>query len=254
MIKSTFFVAITTMLLPIATSHAQTMMQGSATSLDFVVNGTAQASATSAGNLIVRNDPTAANHVATKAYVDAATPAETDPQVGILTNGRWCTTNGSAVNCTSTAPVTSESDPQVNAVTNGQWCRGTGSQVTCDQSAPSSGIPSGAVMPFNLASCPSGWSAFASAQGRFVVGTGGGYALGNTGGAENVTLTVNEMPSHTHNTYSSDNAASPRTYPYAGQMGNYSVNSSGGPTQARGGDQPHENRPPYVALLYCQKD
>jgi hypothetical protein len=30
--------------------------------------------------------------------------AETDPQVGTLTNTKWCTTDGSAVNCTSDAP------------------------------------------------------------------------------------------------------------------------------------------------------
>lgn len=29
---------------------------------------------------------------------------ESDPQVGTLTNGKWCTTNGSQVNCTSDAP------------------------------------------------------------------------------------------------------------------------------------------------------
>lgn len=30
--------------------------------------------------------------------------AETDPQVGTLTNGKWCTTNGTSVNCTSDTP------------------------------------------------------------------------------------------------------------------------------------------------------
>jgi len=31
--------------------------------------------------------------------------AETDPQVGTLTNGKWCTTDGTSVNCTSDAPA-----------------------------------------------------------------------------------------------------------------------------------------------------
>ncbi|MCK4781559.1 hypothetical protein KAS79_01370 [Candidatus Parcubacteria bacterium] len=35
--------------------------------------------------------------------------SETDPQVGTLTNGKWCTTNGSVVNCTSDAPGASSS-------------------------------------------------------------------------------------------------------------------------------------------------
>jgi len=36
---------------------------------------------------------------------------ETDPQVNSLINGRWCTSDGSSVNCTAVAPVTSEADP-----------------------------------------------------------------------------------------------------------------------------------------------
>ncbi|HDH06232.1 MAG TPA: hypothetical protein ENH01_11105, partial [Nitrospirae bacterium] len=36
---------------------------------------------------------------------------ETDPQVGTLINGKWCTSNGTSVNCTSATPVTSETDP-----------------------------------------------------------------------------------------------------------------------------------------------
>lgn len=40
---------------------------------------------------------------------------ETDPQVGTITTaGRWCTTNGSAINCAENAPLTSESDPDYN--------------------------------------------------------------------------------------------------------------------------------------------
>lgn len=31
--------------------------------------------------------------------------AETDPQVGTLSNGQWCTSDGTAVNCTNTAPT-----------------------------------------------------------------------------------------------------------------------------------------------------
>jgi hypothetical protein len=42
---------------------------------------------------------------------------ETDPQVGTLTNGKWCTSDGSAVNCATNAPVTSETDPEVGSNT-----------------------------------------------------------------------------------------------------------------------------------------
>ena len=53
--------------------------------------------------------------------------SETDPQVGSLTSGRWCTTNGSVINCTSTAPtstdnlhdVTSRGNSTTNPITTG---------------------------------------------------------------------------------------------------------------------------------------
>ena len=64
--------------------------------------------------------------------------SETDPQVGTLTSAKWCTSDGSAVNCTQNAPLTSESDPQVNTLTANQWCTSNagGSAIDCAQSAP----------------------------------------------------------------------------------------------------------------------
>ena len=41
---------------------------------------------------------------------------ETDPQVGTLTNAKWCTSDGSMVNCTSNAPLLTETDPTVNTL------------------------------------------------------------------------------------------------------------------------------------------
>ena len=42
---------------------------------------------------------------------DSGILAESDPQVGSLASGKWCISDGSKVNCATTAPVTSESDP-----------------------------------------------------------------------------------------------------------------------------------------------
>ena len=55
---------------------------------------------------------------------------ETDPKVGTLTSGRWCTSNGSTVSCTQTAPVTAEVDPKVGSLTSGRWCTSNGSTVS----------------------------------------------------------------------------------------------------------------------------
>lgn len=47
-------------------------------------------------------------------------------QIGTLTADRWCTSDGSVINCTQNAPT-----DEVGAVTSGQWCRGDGSAVQC---------------------------------------------------------------------------------------------------------------------------
>ena len=62
--------------------------------------------------------------------------SETDPQVGTLYNGKWCTSNGSRVNCTSNAPSMSETDPQVGILSYGKWCTSNGSRVNCTSNAP----------------------------------------------------------------------------------------------------------------------
>jgi len=61
---------------------------------------------------------------------------ELDPKVGILTSGRWCTTNGSTVDCTQTAPVLLEVDPKIDTLTSGRWCTTNGTTVSCTQTAP----------------------------------------------------------------------------------------------------------------------
>jgi hypothetical protein len=54
-------------------------------------------------------------------------------------------------------------------------------------------IPSGAVMAFNLTSCPQGWSNYANADGRVIVGFSAGYALNSPVGNNDDTLTLGEM-------------------------------------------------------------
>lgn len=55
-----------------------------------------------------------------------------------------------------------------------------------------------------VANVPSGWyicdgsNGTPDLRGRFVIGAGGAYSVGATGGASSVTLTTNELPSHGH--------------------------------------------------------
>ena len=89
-------------------------------------------------------------------------------------------------------------------------------------------------------------------RNRFVVGASasGGYNVGDTGGANSVTLSVTQIPSHNHS-YSKPNTATDeyRGTPIGdnGQIGHTFGNFSTGNT---GGGLAHENRPPFYALCY----
>jgi hypothetical protein len=101
--------------------------------------------------------------------------AETDPQVGVLTNGRWCTSDGASVNCNSVAPVITEADPQVGTLTNGMWCTTNGTNINCTSAAPVGGISANTTASCSastftncIATCPSGY---------YRTGCSGGHAV-----------------------------------------------------------------------------
>jgi microcystin-dependent protein len=101
-------------------------------------------------------------------------------------------------------------------------------------------------------------------RGRVPIGAGqlpGGetYDLGETGGEESVTLTVSQLPSHTHtamgsasvaNTGSPTNAywATPRVLLYSAATPNTAMNS--GALAPAGGGLPHSNIKPYLGMTY----
>jgi microcystin-dependent protein len=102
-------------------------------------------------------------------------------------------------------------------------------------------------------------------RGRVAVSQGQGpglspYSLGEQGGVESVTLIATQMPQHNH-LISVNNAGSSTGRPsgnYPGQTsGNTYAPSSDGSTFApqavgmAGGNQPHTNIQPYLALNYC---
>ena len=91
-------------------------------------------------------------------------------------------------------------------------------------------------------------------SGRFVVGydaSNSDYDVNDTGGSESVTLTLNQIPAHTHNI----NLAVRSFYQ---EPRNFGVGTDGSAnnsedTGSAGGGQSHENRPPYYALCYIMK-
>ena len=84
---------------------------------------------------------------------------------------------------------------------------------------------------------------------KFLVGAGDAYTLGASGGEAEHTLTMSEMPAHSHGAQyqtSSGTLSFGYVYQNKGQMSGTGESSSGLSTQ--GNSQPHNNLPPYTAV------
>ena len=96
---------------------------------------------------------------------------------------------------------------------------------------------------------------WARIEGQFVFGCDASHASGSAGGQENVTLNVNQIPSHTHNTnvrlqWVDPAASNSLNSTWASSTANLHVlGGSEGPfTSSVGGGQAHNNMPPYLAM------
>lgn len=103
----------------------------------------------------------------------------------------------------------------------------------------------------NFSAAPDGYCAIPNAQGRVLVGwqdfgDPDFDELGDTGGEKTHTLTVDEMPSHNHTQLVNDGATGGilKVRGIGGSTGTISANN----TQESGGDQPHNNMPPYLTV------
>lgn len=125
-------------------------------------------------------------------------------------------------------------------------------------------VPAGVIVSYTGTTAPFGWAICDGTNGtpdlrsRFIVGTGPGvgltnHSLNDVGGSERVTLSLGEMPKHSHNAtiptfvnkdwYNNGGDTHP-----ANENGTASVS-----TTEQGNNESHENMPPYYALTYIMK-
>ena len=91
------------------------------------------------------------------------------------------------------------------------------------------------------------WSAIG--EGRVLLGAGGGYTAGATGGTATETLTISQIPSHTHfsgwRTGTGDGSA--------GQYGSLHEGPSSVQTGSAGGGAAHNNLQPYLVVYMWKR-
>lgn len=168
-----------------------------------------------------------------------------------------------------------------------------GSETLVDAVAALQALINNCIMKFrgSIASIPAGWQLCDGTNGtpdlrdKFIVGAGGAYDVGVTGGANTVTLSVGQLPSHPHSVNLNTNVAGDHAHQPSGG-GTFLRQGAGGPidgigagvnfgggiqivgstssngahahnvngnTGNTGSGEAHENRPPYYALAYIAK-
>lgn len=83
-------------------------------------------------------------------------------------------------------------------------------------------------------------------RGKFLFGSDTNHALGTTGGEETHKLTTQEMPNHNHQQRAAGAGGNQIRLLYDGEGGGWVVTTA--PTGENGGDQPHNNMPPYLTV------
>ena len=95
-------------------------------------------------------------------------------------------------------------------------------------------------------------------RGRLPIHMGGGFTLAETGGVETVTLTVSQIPSHSHaflgtSSFGTASTASGNVLAQTQAIKLYDATApstpmAAGTTSSTGGSQPHSNFQPYLCV------
>lgn len=160
---------------------------------------------------------------------------------------------------------------------------GAATALTNHTSDGSAHVPSGVITMWSgsAGNVPSGWTlcdgtdGAPDLRGRFVIGAGGSYSSGDTGGQASGQLSNGEMPSHSHGANTDTAGSHSHRIPTEDNSGNYRpvktgnseyygyqslnwIESAGDHSHnvnvgTAGSDNAHENRPPYYSLAYIMK-
>lgn len=94
-------------------------------------------------------------------------------------------------------------------------------------------------------------------RGRMPIHVGVGHTLGERGGAAAHTLTISELPEHTHvprATSATGRATGPAGNIFAASRGSYAASATvathANAIASEGGSQPHSNLPPFLTLNF----
>ncbi len=121
-------------------------------------------------------------------------------------------------------------------------CKGT----TLGWQTVGGSAPLGAVMSFNLASCPSGWTELTSARGRYIVGLPSGGTLAGTTGTALSNLENRPVGQHTHG-IGATNSAGGGGESFLRSYNDFTIQSYTAGSVAG-------TNAPYIQLLVCQKN
>ena len=154
---------------------------------------------------------------------------------------------------------------------------------TTSGGSSSGGVPAGTIVMYNSTTAPTGWALCNGSNGtpdlrnKFIVSTGSSYSYGAQGGANTVSLSEAQMPSHDHDADASvndpghnhqlrggvdDSDSMPARVAPSDQNSNLRADAMLSNTTGitvsvdidnEGSGQAHENRPPYFALTFIMK-
>lgn len=118
--------------------------------------------------------------------------------------------------------------------------------------------PIGAILPWSggADTVPDGWhicdglDETVDLRDKFILGAGTKHKQGDTGGSEEVTLTVEQMPKHSHAVPTSGSGVTNWIIDAKRANAQSTATQS---TEQSGNSQPHPNMPPYLTLYYIQK-